>query len=218
MPNPRPNHRTVALIAGLIACAGVASCGEEAPPPAPVVSAPSAPAPPPDPMENLPLHPKVQFPAERAPSTRELAVAIATLASALAKGDASAAQSVLDRDAANLIDQMVNSGEWKQGTTGIEAVRVCVLNETKDTQIATVALGIQDAQGAYLLAWRGSAAAGAWEFEPMPLNDTEAAQVALLDGSPIISRTLPSPESVNVDPESRKVKVRKRFSKDGNSN
>lgn len=217
MPNLIPNHRTLVLTAVLVVCAGVASCKEEAPPPAPVVSAPPPP-PPPDPMENLPLHPKVQFPADRAPSTRELAVAIATLASAFAKGDASAAQSVLDRDAADLIDLMVASGEWKQGTTGIEAVRVCVLKETKDTEIATVALGIQDADGAYLLAWRGSTATGAWEFEPMPLNDTEAAQVALLDGSPIISRTLPAPESVNVDPESRKKKVRKKFSKDGNSN
>ena len=222
MPNPPhlPHLVRDRLTAVLGACALTASalvsgCGkEEAPPPPP----PPAPAPVVEvsPLEGLKMDPRVQFPQEREPSTRELAEAIATLASAFLKGDANAAKSVLAPDASALIDEMVESGEWKTGTSSIEAVRVCVLSEQAEAGTATLGLGIQDATGAYLLAWRGTGANGAWAFAPMPLDDTEAKQVAQLDGSPMTSRELPGPESVSVDPEARKVKVRKMFSKDGN--
>jgi hypothetical protein len=216
MQNQGPDIRKIVVAAFAMALSALgAGCSGEEEAPAPVVVAPPPP-PPVDPMANLKLHAKVQFPAERAPTTPELAQAVATLASALAKGDAAGAKAVLDGDASELIDAMVESGEWKTGTEGIEAVRVCVLSETSDATGATVGLGVQDEQGAYLLAWRGSAVDGVWRFEPMPLINTEAAQVALLDGSAMESRTLPAAESVNVDPESRRVKVRKMFS--GNNN
>jgi len=200
--------------AAMAAASLVTGCGkekEEAP--APVATSAPAPEPVVSPLEGLRMDPRVQFPQERSPSTRELAEAIAKLATALVKGDATGAQSVLNTDAAGLVDEMVTSGEWKKGTTGIEAVRVCVLTEQTDAQTATVGLGIQDSSGAYLLAWKGMGADGLWKFSPMPVDDTFATQVALLDGSAITSRTLPDPELVSVDPESRRVKVRKMFSK-----
>lgn len=219
MPNPphlvRERLTVVLGACALSAAALVGGCEKEAPPPPPPAPAP-APVVEVSPLEGLKMDPRVQFPQEREPSTRELAEAIATLASAFVKGDANAAKSVLSPDAGALIDAMVATGEWKTGTASVETVRVCVLSEQADSGSATLGLGIQDATGAYLLAWRGSNADGVWEFAPMPLNDTEAAQVALLDGSPMVSRALPGPESVSVDPEARKIKVRKMFSKDGN--
>lgn len=198
-----------------VVCALVAfvpSCDKKKEEQAPVAYTPPPP-PPPDPMEGLKLDPRVQFPQERAPTTPELAQAVATLASALAKGDAPGAKSVLDAEARAIVDEMVEAGQWEAGTKGIEAVRVCILKEQAEASIATVGLGIQDARGAYLLAWRGSNVSGAWEFEPMPLDETEATQVALLDEAQLLSRTLPAPESVNVDPESRKKIIQKRFTR-----
>jgi hypothetical protein len=174
---------------GLVGLTLVACGGEESEPerataaPPPRRAAP--PPPPPSPLVQVDLDVRVQWPEEREPSSVELAEAIATLANGLARGDGRAVRSVLGPDARAIMDRLEEAGAWERGAGSIELVRVCVLSEPADGE-CELGLGIQDGDGAYLLAWRGVAGGGGWRFEALPLVDVFAGNARQLDGTPLV--------------------------------
>lgn len=145
--------------------------------PAPVVSKPV------DPMDGIELHPKVRWAADKyVPVSPEQAQAIAALANALAAGDADKAKSVLDSADQAVLSDLIAYGEWADQTTGIEEVRVCVLSQNEDKTVS-LGLGLQDALGAYMVAWKGSDSGSAWVFSGMAIEPITAASAAMLEGA-----------------------------------
>lgn len=165
------------LLLGAALCCG--GCSKEEEKTEPVAVAP--PVREVDPLEDLDMDYRVQFAEACKPSTRELAEAIAKMASAIATGDEEGLKSVLAADDVPILVSLVNDGEWKSGTTNIEAVRVCVLEENEGT--VKLGLGIQDKAGAYMLGWTGSQEGGSWVFKGLAIKPIEAARVAMLDGA-----------------------------------
>lgn len=134
-----------------------------------------------DPMDGITLHAKVQWPDKYKPATAAQAQAVAALANALASGDAELAKGVLDQADRDLLADMIALGEWTSQTGGIEAVRVCVLRETEDKATLILGLGVQDALGAYMLAWNGNNGADPITFAGMAIQPVTASAVAMLD-------------------------------------
>ncbi len=168
--------------AGLVVSAGLSGCGkkEEAPPlPAPVATRVA------DPMDGITLHEKVQWPDKYKPATAAQAQAVAALANALASGDAERAKGVLEPADRDLLADMIALGEWTSQTSGIEAVRVCVLRESEDKASLILGLGVQDGLGAYILAWNGNNAADPITFAGMAIQPVTASAVAMLDDAPL---------------------------------
>lgn len=152
------------------------------------------PAPPPrrlDPLEDLDMDPRVQFPEARDPSTRELAEAIADFASAFVSGDDAILTDMLDDQGEAVLSRLKSTGQWSKETSRIEAVRVCVLKEDGDE--CTLGLGVQDPDGAYMLAWTGESRGDSWVFSPMPVEDIKAPSLSMLDDIPLVAPTVPSP-------------------------
>lgn len=144
--------------------------------------------------EDLALAPGVQFPAERVPDDEASARAVASLASAIASGDAATLRGMLDSPDAAVLDQLVASGQWAQSAEAISVVRVSVLEGT-DAKIQ-VGLGIQDDRGAYLLGWEGAPARGGWQFHALPVKSPQAARASDLDGASLTELDIPTPEPV----------------------
>lgn len=191
----RANERTNGRLGAALALAfglALGACGEkkvEAPAPAP-------PPPPPPPRQvtasELTMDPRVQFPETTLPTDRELAQAVAGLASAIVKGDADALHAMLDEAASGVLRSLQDSGEWKTSTKDIEAVRVVAL-ESGEGGAAKVGLGVQSAKGAYLLAWAGQESNGSWVFTGLPIESRSATRVADLDGVALSERPIPQP-------------------------
>ena len=204
---------TTLLALGLLAFPlGLAGCGKEeakksqqtyVPPPPPPLA----------PLEGLEMDPRVQFPQSREPSSRGLAEGIAQLASSLVSGDEASMAEVLDENGNMVLNALVDSGAWKKESSEIEAVRVCVLSEGENGAQCQLGLGVQDKNGAYLLAWSGQRTGDVWVFSPEPLEYTEGEQLAALDNAAIVAPTLPSPVRLEIDPESMKIRPIERFSK-----
>lgn len=183
MKNPLPRNDSILRLLTLSAAAGVAAlagCEKKAPPPPPPVVTSSAPAEPTWLIEDLDMDARVQFPQGKAPSSQSLAQAVADLASAIASGDDKSMQPLLDAADREVLKDLVGSGDWKSSTSGIEAVRVCVLTESDDKKTATVGLGVQDKDGAFMLAWTGTES-GSWRFQGMSILPMMAERVAMLD-------------------------------------
>ncbi len=137
------------------------------------------------------MDPRVQFPETREPSTRELAMAIADLASALISGDDAIMADLLDDKGKAVLRELKANGQWRAATSRLEAVRVCVLEENDDRCV--LGLGLQDPDGAYILAWSGQKQGEGWTFSPLPVRDIEQPSVAMLDGVPLDAPDLPQP-------------------------
>jgi hypothetical protein len=186
---------TLAVMAGsmLTACEKKKAPPPPPPPPAPVAVGPDWT------LEDIAMDPRVQFPENRTPSTRELAEAIAQLATAIITGN--------DRDMTDLLDpidhavmsDLVSTGGWKDGTTGIEAVRVCVLEEGEGKTTCRLGLGVQDPLGAYLLAWTGASSDGRWTFQGLAIVPQIADRVAALDGASLIEPAIDTTAPVIVE-------------------
>lgn len=186
------------LLTSMLAFTAMTGCGAEeepAPPPAPVVQAPPPRV---DPMIGIELDPRVQWPEETHPSTPELAQAVADLANALARADAESFANKLTPEDAMLTRELVTFGLWQKQMERVEAVRVCVLNEVSDTE-AELGIGLQTANGAYLIAFEGETSSP-WVFTGFGITNIEAPRVAMLDGSPLIRPQIPgSVEIVELD-------------------
>lgn len=173
MTNPnRPSLiRSVLLVA---ACAGVTLGGcEKKKKPAP------PPPPPPKPVAVIPdpvdisavlqqakADARVQFPQSQAPADRSLAEGVIRLASALAAGDAAAMRGMLAPGARDVLDQLVASGGWEEGTKEIGQVRVVSLSNATEAEptASLVGFAIQEPGRARLLAWTATRAGDRWVF------------------------------------------------------
>ncbi len=145
-----------------------------------------------DPMAELDIDPRVQFPEQRAPATRELAQAVADLASAIAAGDADRLRQLVDAPTEAVLDELVESGAWEEETGDIEVVRV--VNLESEEGVAKVGFAVQDPRGAYLLGWEGSELRGGWVFTGFAVDGApEAARAAELDGAALVEAALPEP-------------------------
>lgn len=183
MTNPHNHARTARaalLVLPLAACLLAPGCGEkkeEAAPPPPV-SAP--PPPPPDPLENVKLDPRVEFPPERAPTNPALAEAVAAISNAIVKSDHAALRPLLARRDQSVLDDLVARGDWKLETERLERVRVCTL--TTEEGMVKLALGLQNADGADLIAFEGSDSGGSWVFTGLAIEPAMARTAKDLDG------------------------------------
>ena len=182
---------TVALVA-LIGLAGVsplAGCKKK--------KAPPPPPPPPqvkvDPFDGLKTDPRVQFPEERAPDSPEMAQAIADVANAFATGNAAELRALLNPTSTPEITYLLDSGEWAEATRGIEVVRVCALEKTAADGLIRIGLGIQDANGAYLLALAGAPVdGGGWIFGGLPVEWRTGTVASEFDNAKLTPPTLAS--------------------------
>ncbi len=205
MKNPLPrNDMSVRFLAlGAIACAAaLVGCEKKAPPPPPPVVTNTEPAEPEWFIEDLDMDARVQFPQGKAPSSQELAQAVADLASAIASGDDASMQPLLDVADREGLKDLVGAGDWKSATTGIEAVRVCVLTEAEDKKSATVGLGVQDKDGAFMLAWTADQS-GTWRFRGMAILPMMAERVAMLDDRELLEPAFDVTTAIAAKPEDR---------------
>jgi len=205
MKNPLPRNdmpfRFLSL--GAIVCASaLIGCEKKAPPPPPPVVTSTEPAQPEWFIEDLDMDARVQFPQGKAPSSQDLAQAVANLASAIASGDHSSMQSLLDVADREVLKDLVGSGDWKSATSGIEAVRVCVLTESEDKKTATVGLGVQDKDGAFMLAWTADSP-GSWRFRGMSILPMMADRVAMLDDRELLEPPFDITTAIAAKPEDR---------------
>lgn len=161
----------------------------QAPPP------PSAPAPVQVSLESIPMHEKVQFPEERAPTSPEVAEAIAQFASAIASGADDRIQSMLAERDRMLLGSLVQSGEWRRQTESIEIVRVCALNEL-DSGRFQVGFGVQDSTGAFLSAWESNGAGDSWTFTGFAAPPRFSSAASDLDGIALTEQVLPDAKPV----------------------
>ncbi|MEL7472492.1 MAG: hypothetical protein AAGK04_04175 [Planctomycetota bacterium] len=179
----------------------LSACSESAPPPAPVPTTP--PPPPPEPevieptiieleevLESMDLDPRVQTREDLAvpDNALEFARSSLRLADALARGDADTMRELLERDARAVLSDLVATGDWDNQTRSIEIVRV--------TDIAAGAeqltLAVQDADGAYLLAWQARASGDAFAWKGVPTDDIRERFASDFENvSAAVSSTLP---------------------------
>lgn len=182
--NSRHTLLTVTVLA-LVGGAPLVGCEKKAPKAPETAAAPAAPKAV-DPMEGIAdiLDAKVQWPDKYPATTPEQAQAVAALANAIAKGDAESAKSVIDEPDREVLQGLIDFGDWASQTRGVQAVRVCVFTEGDDKKTLTLGLGVQDATGAYMIAWKGTEHEGpAWVFSGMAIEPVTAASVAMLDGA-----------------------------------
>lgn len=167
----------------------VAGCQKKKKPPPPPPPKPKAP-PPPEPvdvngvLQAMKPDARVQFPQSVAPVDRSLAEGVITLANDLAKGDAAALKPILTEPAQHVLDDLVASGGWAEGTKPIEQVRVVSLSNTSDSHPtdSTVGLAIQGKDGAYLLAWDAKRDGDKWVFTNSPCQGDVKPRASDFDG------------------------------------
>ncbi len=199
--NSRANKLTVVggLALAILAGASLSACEKKKAPPPPPPPPPPVAAAPDWTLEDIKMDPRVQFPESRTPSTRELAQSVADLASAIITGNDTEMSSLLDPIDHAVMSDLVSSGGWKDGTSGIEAVRVCVLEEGEGKNSCRLGLGVQDKMGAYLLAWTGSASGEDWMFQGLAIVPQLADRVATLDGVAMVEPTIDTSAPVVVE-------------------
>jgi hypothetical protein len=106
---------------------------------------------------------------------------VADFAAAFANGDARAADSMMAPADRAVLDRLEETGEWGESTGDVELVRLVSLTEGEGGSI-TLGLAVQDAQGAYLLAWSGIETASGYEFTALPVEPTSVPNARALDG------------------------------------
>lgn len=190
---------------------------QQAAAPAPVATAP---APRVDPLDNLDMDPRVQFPQSRTPQTKAFAQAVATLATAIATGDADQMDAMLDPSASAVLEKLLSNGGWSEQTAGVETVRIVAIEEAADT--GKVALAIQDPAGAYALAWDAKNVGGQWLFTGLKLAEDNliASRASEFDGLILSEASLPEllPEPAPLpdaadDDVKKKTRAKKRSGK-----
>jgi len=196
--NPRLAAAMLACVAAGLTGGAIPGCGESEPErnsaaQSPTASRPApAPAPTPEPVDvqRLIEHPAVQFPTSQAPTDESLAQAVVDLATAIASGDTQAMRRLLEPSAQAVLDHLLETGQWQSATSGLETVRVSSLQV--EGQSARVGLGIEDPEGAYLLAWEARSAGGGWTFTGLAVPNAAAATAAELDGVSLVPASVPT--------------------------
>jgi hypothetical protein len=184
---PRTLIIGVAAIAVALNAAGCGKKKKPAPPPPPP---PKVVAPPPEPvdvaalLQQLKSDARVQFPSNQSPADRSLAEGIIKLANALAKGDAAEMKGLLAPPAQGIVDELVSSGGWEEGTKPIEQVRIVSVSGTMEEQpsASQVGFAIQGKDGAYLLAWTGARVGDKWMFQNAPCQKDVRPRASDFDG------------------------------------
>lgn len=205
--------RKFGLLLASVACAGLmvsAGCEkkEEKTQNAP---APAPPPPPPKPrvsLEGLKLHPKFQFPDDRLPGSQEVAGAIAAFGSSIASGDHAAMKPMLSPSDQSVLATLVQQGDWKTQNDALSVVRVCVINEISSGTFQ-VGFGVQDEQGAFLLAWEATGEGSSWTYRGLAIEPRFGQSAAELDGAQIVLLGMPSPKAEpakGLAPTAQKVK------------
>jgi hypothetical protein len=193
MTSPKPESAlrlaTLALVASSLALTG-AGCQKKkkAPPPAPPPVKHVAEIPQPIDtaalLQTMKSDARVQFPSSVAPADRTLAEGVITLANCLAKGDSAGLKPILASPAQNVLDELVSSGGWAEGTQPIEQVRVISVSGTQEAQPSdsVVGLAIQGKDGAYLLAWNAHRDNSKWTFSNSPCQSDVKPRASDFDG------------------------------------
>lgn len=201
----RTNLSRRCLAAAAVVAAVVAGCEKKKPPPAPAPAPPTRPAVViPDKVEvqallqQLGSDARVQFPQSAAPTDRSLAEGVIRLADALARGDAPAMRGLLDRAGQAILDELVGTGGWEDGTKKIEAVRVVRVNQSGyERPTASVATAIQEPGGAYVLVWQAAPAGSNYVFSPRLASSGVKTRASEWDNAPVEG-------SIGFDPEELK--------------
>lgn len=197
MTNPALTNKNTRL--GLaLACLAlpviVSSCGKKEDQAADTGAYTPAPvAPPPAPRlrpADLGLASKVQFPAELMPDNEDEARGVASLANAIAAGDADNLAGMLDRADAAVLSELRESGDWERSTAAMTAVRVVSLQSTGSS--VRVGLALEDPAGAYLLGWEGTQSRGEWTFRALPVVSPPASKASDLDGVALAEMDVPA--------------------------
>ncbi len=139
---------------------------------------------------DLGLASKVQFPAELMPENEDEARGVASLANAIASGDADNLAGMLDRADAAVLSELRESGDWERSTAATTAVRVVSLQSTGSS--VRVGLAIEDPAGAYLLGWEGTQSRGSWTFRALPVVSPPASKASDLDGVALAEMDVPA--------------------------
>jgi hypothetical protein len=175
------------VVAGSIT---LTACEKPAPPaPPPPPPRPSAPATP-DPVDTQALlqqmgaDARVQFPAERAPTSEELARAVISLSDAIARGDSGRLRSMLDASGQAVLDELESTGAWQQSTSRIEAVRVTNLDSADESMpTGDFSIAIQEPGVAYQLRWFATPNGASYTMTPMETDGRILARAGDFDGS-----------------------------------
>ena len=182
----------LALMAGTLALgAGCEKKKKPAPPPPPP---PKPKVVIPDPVDvnavaqQLHADARVNFPSANAPADRSLAVGVVKLADALAKGDADRMKSLLEPGSQTILDDLVSSGGWAEGTKPIGQVRIVAVSNTDQAHADSSLIGtaIQGDDGAYLLAWHGRRNGDSWVFAAAACQGDKKSRASDFDGVSIV--------------------------------
>lgn len=184
-PGPERLRRVWTALPALLVCASLLvapGCGKKKAPPPP-------PPPPPPPAAPVPVNvgsmltdPKVQFAESAAPTEESIARSAIAFAKALAHGDASAVEPMLDPLAKETLANLRASGAWSRATTDVEAVRIVTLTSAGDGYTLAIAVKPKG-EPAYLTGWRARPTdSGGWVFAGAPTSVKTAASLAELDG------------------------------------
>lgn len=175
----RANKAITRFVAATLLLSGatLVACKKEEPPPPPPPPPPRAPQA--VDAQSFVTDPRVEFPQRHAPTDESIARAAANLASALARGDASAFESMLDAPGRAVLAQQRRTGAWERETGAIEAVRIVGLKVEGDA--VNLTLAVQDPRGAYILGWKGVRSGESWVFGGAEAEDRRAQRAADLD-------------------------------------
>lgn len=194
------SQRVLALCVASAVCVSTVLVGCEekaAAPSASTQAAPSTPAPKPRALvtlDGVKLHDRLEFPEERLPSSQEMVDPIVKLASAIAAGDSQGLSQLLGPTDNAVLKSLVESGQWKAQSDAIEAVRVCVVNESASG--LQIGLGVRDKMGSFLTAWEGQGSGESWTFRGIAIEPRTAADLRELDGVELRLLGAPAPKPV----------------------
>lgn len=198
------NSFTLATLAACGLMLGVAGCEKKKKPPPP-------PPPPPPVHVELPKpvdinavlaeaksDARVKFVDAQAPADKTLALATIKLANALAKGDAPAMKTMLDKPSQAVVDELISRGDWADATKGIEQVRVVSMTNTTDASPANslVGMAVQAPGDAYLLAWNGTKSGDTWTFAASFCQADFKTRASDFDGVSITTVSLPTSDEM----------------------
>lgn len=176
------------LIAAAVSVAGCEKKKKKAPPPPPPPPPPKVVIP--DPvdsgavLQSLRADARVQFPQEVSPADRSLAEGAVKIADALAKGDAPGLRKLLDGPSQSVLDELVSSGGWAEGTKPIEQVRIVAVSGIQEArpESSVIGMAVQGRDGAYLLAWSGRRNGEGWLFSAAPCQSDVHNRASEFDG------------------------------------
>ncbi len=190
MTNPTPKRPDalrragLGLLSGVLGAALLVGCSSEEP-----EEQTYTPPPPPPPswtLDDIDKHYLVQFPEEFKPETREMAQAMADLASGLVSGDEELLRMRIGASSdLMLIDLLLRENAWESGD--LKAARICNLDTDSDAGTPLVGIGLENNEGAYMLAWQANDADGTWTFSSKAIQVPRATTVAMLDGAKMVS-------------------------------